>query len=174
MDGKALEFVGISEMLTTLIANGRSAQEAASQLGRAFQTGQIRLADRHGNTLNEGDYAFMAEMLHDRAAGVATTRNDLGWLRVKDDAIGGVRFQFELACGLSDKGENEPQATMTRIDAVRTCLEQGMTPANTVSWAAFYERVRDLADGWVDKKQGTIKRGFDDKTIWRDVKRSTN
>jgi hypothetical protein len=174
MDDSALEFVGINEMFATLIANGRSAPEAASQLGRAIRAGQIRLADRHGNSLNDADCAFIAELVCDRAAGIETTRNDLGWLRVKDDVIGGVRFQFEKACGLAQADATETEGSLSRQDAVAMCLNEGIVPASTVTWVNFCDRIRDLAGGWVDKKQGTFKRGFDVKTIQRDVKRSIN
>jgi hypothetical protein len=49
-----------------------------------------------------------------------------------------------------------------------------MIPAKTATWDIFCERVRDLADGWVDKKNGKLKRGFDEKTIKRDVARFMN
>jgi hypothetical protein len=67
-----------------------------------------------------------------------------------------------------------PPELMARKDAVRACIERGMIPGKTTPWALFCVKVRDLANGWIDKHKGTIKRRFDDKTIERDVKEIIN
>ena len=87
-----------------------------------------------------------------------------------------MRHQFEARCGLVDQSKVyvAPVGPMARKDAVRACMEGGMMPASTAPWNVFCERVRDLADGWIDKKRGTLKRGFDEKTIKRDVKEIMN
>ena len=86
----------------------------------------------------------------------------------------GSRPQFETACGLAEQIEPaEPSDSALsdppRIAAVRNALAAGMNPPSTISWTAFCDHIRDDADGWLDKKEGTLKRGFDEKTIKRDV-----
>jgi hypothetical protein len=67
-----------------------------------------------------------------------------------------------------------PTGLMARKDAVRACIERGMIPGSTTTWPIFCGQVRDLANGWIDKKKGTIKRRFTDKTIERDVEEIIN
>jgi hypothetical protein len=90
-----------------------------------------------------------------------------------------IRKKFEQACGLVEQGALNPQseAPLTdtdshpRLEFVRNVLAAGMNPPSTITWKAFCDRVRDDADGWLDKKEGTLKRGFDEKTIKRDVEK---
>jgi hypothetical protein len=84
------------------------------------------------------------------------------------------RAQFETVCGLAEQIEPAEQSDSAlsdppRIAAVRKALAAGMNPPSTISWTAFCDYIRDDADGWLDKKEGTLKRGFDEKTIKRDV-----
>jgi hypothetical protein len=84
------------------------------------------------------------------------------------------RIQFEAACDLVEQPPEQSLSALSehpRVVAVGKALAAGMNPPSTISWTAFCGHIRDDADGWIDKKEGTKKRGFDDRTIKRDVKK---
>src|SRR6202035_516011 len=54
--------------------------------------------------------------------------------------------------------------------AIARRLEAGQQPGSTERWPQFCDTVRDDCNGWVDKKKGSYKRRFGEKTIKRIVK----
>lgn len=169
--------ISVPEMLDALIASGRTEHEAATELARALEDGAIVLAYRNGHVFNSEDLAPVIDFIMAFPSRRSSMSIDETSLRMTEGGAGAWREQFERACGLIDRQTApEPRLTipMTREEAVKACLDDGMLPADTVTWTVFCDRVRDLAGGWVDKKGGTLKRGFDDKTIKRDVKKFIN
>ena len=68
-----------------------------------------------------------------------------------------------------------PDAVSSPLDqAILKAFEAGKSPPENVSWPAFADYVRDVADAWIDKKAGTYKRGFDTKTIERHARALKN
>jgi hypothetical protein len=63
------------------------------------------------------------------------------------------------------RGKSGPRPPAGRDEAIRKRLKRGEIPGRTVFWSEFCDGVRDDAYGWKDKREGTITRGFDDKTI---------
>jgi hypothetical protein len=164
--------MSIGEMLDELIQHERDNWSAAMELSRALEGGAIILIFNDA-PLRQSHLAGVTEYIR-----LAAARNEreirlrLGWTADIMIHSRALRAQFELACGLVEQPavvHFEPDVPMSRMDAVRSCIDAGMIPASTVTWDAFCEHVRDLADGWVDKKQGTIKRGFSQKQIERIV-----
>jgi hypothetical protein len=49
-------------------------------------------------------------------------------------------------------------------------MRTGLVPGRTMAWTQFYDRVRDEAGGWLDKKQRRAAFGFNERTIRRYVK----
>lgn len=180
--------VSILEMLDILTSNERSEAEAAIELERAFEDREIRLLAPAGSA-DDGTPVFRAISIEETSGLIGLLRDlcnrkPITTIGTWNLPIGlfksarAMRTQFEGVCRLAKIGAQAAalprEVPMSRKDAVRTCIEAGMTPASTVTWDAFCEQVRDLADGWIDKKVGTIKRGFDEKTIKRDVKEIMN
>lgn len=168
--------MSISEMLDELVQNGRGEHAAAVMLGRALEDGAIALIF-NDERLRPTHVAGVVEYIQLAAARNAREiRLRLGWVADIMLHARGLRSQFEQVCELtpSQSAEQPHEPPKTREEAVKACLDGGMLPANTVSWSVFCDHVRDLANGWIDKKQGTVKRGFDSKTIQRDVKKLLN
>jgi hypothetical protein len=63
----------------------------------------------------------------------------------------------------------KPVAASRRDEAVRELLEAGDRPPQNIPWKAFCFKVRDIADGWKNKKEGQSAHGFSDKQIMRIV-----
>jgi hypothetical protein len=178
--------VSITEMLDTLASHWPTEAAAGLELERAFEDKAIRLfapagRDSDGEQLwreisNEETSALIV-LLRDLCNRAPTTT--IGTFNLPIElfkAARAIRLQFETACRLSDT-RSVPAATgapIERKDAVRACIEEGMLPAKTTTWDRFCERVRDLSNAWIDKKEGTFVRGFDEKTIRRDVKEIMN
>jgi hypothetical protein len=174
--------ISIPEMLDILIGSERTEAEAAIELERAFEDKAIRLFAPDGSGADttlwreisiEETFQIIAFLRDLCNRTPITTIGTFNHPIVLFKAVRAIRTQFELACRLVDASP-APVAGMERKDAVRACIECGMIPASTASWSAFCEKVRDLADGWDDKKNGTLKRGFDERTIKRDVKEIMN
>jgi hypothetical protein len=171
--------IGFAEMFETLVSIGRrSDHEAANELASAFRDRAIIVAYRNGYVLEDIDLELVTECVRDypNRGQLTAWRQGIIYRMLIDSGLGAMRLQFEQVCELVEPEihQTASQDIMAREDAVRSCLEKGIIPASTVTWDVFCERVRDLADGWVDKKQGTLKRGFDRKTIERDVKKIIN
>jgi hypothetical protein len=178
--------LGLIEMLDVLTSHGRTEAAAALELEHAFNEKAIKLLVPDGSD-PDGEILYRELSAVGRAAVITMLREYLNRMRIPSmrswnapialfTAARAMRFQFEAACGLAVTPEvcASPEIPTTREDVVKACIETGIIPAKTVTWGAFCERVRDLADGWIDKKQGTLKRGFDEKTIKRDVRRIIN
>lgn len=60
-------------------------------------------------------------------------------------------------------------ADISRDAVIRKLLDDGSRPGQNITWVEFCVRVRDEAKGWKDKKEGTLQRGFSEKTIKRSV-----
>ncbi|MGY4351237.1 hypothetical protein ACVWXM_007730 [Bradyrhizobium sp. GM7.3] len=168
------EIVSVPEMLDALIASGRTEHEAARELARALEDRAIELEYRNGHVFNSEDLAPVTDFIMAFPSRRSSISIDETALRLADGGAGAKREQFARACGLMDRKtytEQRPTIPMTREEAVKACLDSGMLPADTVTWTVFCDRVRDLADGWIEKKQGSFKRGFDDKTIQRERKK---
>jgi hypothetical protein len=60
----------------------------------------------------------------------------------------------------------QPQRSK-RDEVIRTLFAEGLIPPRRISWKAFYRRVRDDCNGWVN---GRPALGFGDKQIQRLVK----
>jgi hypothetical protein len=176
--------VSLEEMLAILESHDRTEAAACVELERAIEDRKIVLLLPDGRN-DEGETLYcrlsplgvsaVLSMLRD-----FPNRMQIPLIRSLNTpvemikAVRAVRKTFETACGLLTAAPPAPIDGLSRADAVRACIEQGMIPASTASWSAFCERVRDLSDGWLDKKVGTLKRGFDEKTIKRDVTRIMN
>jgi hypothetical protein len=177
--------VSITEMLEILMSHEQTEAAAALELEHALKDKAIRLFAPAGSD-DDGD--LWREISNEETTAVIALLRDL-FNRAPITTIGtwnlpialfksarAIRMQFETVCRLVDArpAPSVAAAPMERKDAVRACLERGMIPASTTTWGAFCEHVRDLADGWIDKKEGTLKRGFEEKTIKRDVKEIMN
>lgn len=176
--------VSIDEMLNILIGSGRTEADAGIELGHALEDKKIFLFAPDGSG---PDGPFWRKISDEETSAIITFLHDL-CNRARISTIGSynapialfkvaraIRMQFETECDLLDAElPSEAKVPMERKDAVRACIERGMIPASTTTWNAFCEQVRDLANGWIDKKEGTTKRGFDEKTIKRDVKETMN
>jgi hypothetical protein len=175
--------VSIFEMLEVLTSNGRTEVQAGIELERAFEENAVRLFAPPSS-----DAGPWRELSIDETKGVISLLRDLcnraptktiaTWNLPIDlfKAVRAIRSQFERECELvsAQPAPVEATAPMERKDAVRACIESGMIPASTATWDVFCGKVRDLADGWKDKKNGTLKRGFDERTIKRDVNEIMN
>jgi hypothetical protein len=170
--------ISFREMFETLVSIGRSDHGAANELASAFRDRAIIVAYRNGYVLEDIDLELVTECVRDfpNRGQLTTWRQGIIDRMLIDSGLGAMRLQFEQVCGLVEPEiqQTTSQDVMTRENAVRACVEEGLIPASTVTWEVFCERVRDLADGWIEKKQGTIKRGFDKKTIGRDLKKIIN
>jgi hypothetical protein len=178
--------VSLEEMLDILTGHGRTEAVAVLELERALEDKAIILILRDGSD-HEGEALYRALSDTEMSAVISLLRDipnrtHIPSMRAWNAPIAmfraarAIRMQFETVCGLVD-AQPAPSVAgvpMSRKDAVRACIERGMVPASTTTWDAFCEQVRDLADGWIDKKEGTTKRGFEEKTIKRDVKETMN
>jgi hypothetical protein len=183
--------VSIAEMLDILVDSGRTEAAAALEIERAIEDQSIVLllpngSDERGETLyvqmsplGRSHVIAFVRAFPNRMQNSLSTHARLPLQMIQ--AARAIRSQFEDACGLS--AESAPSAGDTRMpplepmqrkDAVQACIDAGMVPAKNATWDTFCEKVRDLADGWADKKAGTLNRGFDEKTIKRDVKEIMN
>ncbi len=55
--------------------------------------------------------------------------------------------------------------------AIKKRLSAGEEPGVTEQWIHFCDAVRDAANGWVNRKERKLKRGYGDKTIKETAKR---
>jgi hypothetical protein len=178
--------VSLAEMLEMLGTRRRSEAVAALELERAFEDKAIVLRLRDGSD-SEGEALYRTLTDAEMSAVITVLRDFPNRMRIPYirhmnipfemvKAACALRVQFETRCDLLDRPAAPPMPAtpMSRESAVRACIEAGMIPASTATWDAFCEQVRDRADGWADKKMGILKRGFDEKTIKRDVKRIMN
>jgi hypothetical protein len=175
--------VSIEEMLDILISSGLSEASAVVQLQRAMEDKALVMLVPDGSN-EDGEEMWCDLSPIGRSACVAALHQ---W-RDREESpltpqskkmirgIRAVRFQFEGLFGIrqSEQPTTASEMPLSRDKAVLACIESGMIPASTATWDAFCERVRDLADGWADKKNGALKRGFDEKTIKRDVAKVMN
>jgi hypothetical protein len=74
----------------------------------------------------------------------------------------------DLRYWLEEERALSPDAKSSPLDqAILKAFEAGKSPPENVTWPAFADCVRDVADAWIDKKAGKYKRGFETKTIER-------
>lgn len=66
------------------------------------------------------------------------------------------------------RGKPGPRTRPGRDDVIRQFLLSGDDPGGNVSWSKFCDKVRDHADGWEDRRNGKLNRGFSERAI-RDV-----
>jgi hypothetical protein len=166
--------VSVPGMVDELVAAERTPRQAANEIERALLDGALFLTSAK-NPADANHKQDAIEFLQAYARWPAISiAADFAALRLEVGEVYVQRSEFERVCELgatlASQDIDTPLhiCTMTRKEAVRVCKKEGMVPARTVTWDAFCDRVRDLADGWVDKKQGILKRGFDIKTIKRD------
>jgi hypothetical protein len=167
--------VSVDQMLDELVKAGRGRRDAAIELQRAFEDNAIVLIFNDA-PLTPSQRSGIGDCLRAFVTDPRDTALHFGWAVAIMQHARASRAEFERRCDLvqQEAAHIASDAPLSRESAVRACIESGMIPASTATWDAFCERVRDLADGWVDKKEGTLKRGFDEKTIKRDVKRGMN
>jgi hypothetical protein len=90
-----------------------------------------------------------------------------------DNAGRDVRFGLAIRRADFDRWRRGPSTHSDRSGlavAVKKRLDAGAQPGRTVQWTTFCGAVRDDCNGWIDRKQGTAKRGYSDKTIERIAK----
>ena len=176
--------VTLLEMLDILVSTGLTEAAAVLQLERAIEDGAIELLLPHG-TDDEGETLY-CEMSHvGRSAIAALLREIPNRMQIPSirswnaplaafAAVRAMRFQFEAAFGLGKEEPNLKDAQDQplkdrRLQAVRQAIDGGMIPPSTTSWPDFCDYIRDVADGWIDRKARKPKRGFGERHIKRDV-----
>jgi hypothetical protein len=168
--------IGVAQMFDELVAKDHTRFDAAVELGQALNDGKIILW--YAGEPVVSDLPAIGNWLRDFVSDPKQAWLGYGYLVPTLEKARALRIQFETVCGLVEQDRQGAQIvsspsdpTSLRLDVVRKALGAGMNPPSTITWKAFCDRVRDDADGWVDKKEGTLKRGFDEKTIKRDVEK---
>ena len=158
---------------------GRREADAVLQLERAIEDGAIELRLPDGT--NDDGETLYCEMSHvGRSAITGLLREIPNRMQIPSirmwnaplaafAAVRGKRFQFEAVFGLSNAPDlNDVQdqpLKERRLQAVRQAIAGGMVPPSTTSWPDFCDHIRDVADGWIDRKAGKPKRGFGERHI---------
>jgi hypothetical protein len=176
--------VSLVEMLEILDSNGLTEAAAVLQLERAIEDGAIKLLLPDG-TNDEGETLYCEMSPVGRSAITALLREIPNRMQIPSirswnaplamfGAARAMRFQFEAAFGMNEepdlKDVQDQPLKDRRLQAVRQAIDGGMVPPSTTSWPDFCDHIRDVADGWIDRKAGKAKRGFGERHIKRDVK----
>jgi hypothetical protein len=178
------KLVSVLEMLDILDGNGLTEAAAALQLERAIEEEAIELRLPDG-TDDEGETLYCKMSPLGRSEVIAVLRSFPNRMRTPlirglnaplemIKAVRAKRSEFEAAFGTineeADLKDAQNQSLKDRrIHAVRQAIDDGMFPPSTIPWPDFCDHIRDVADGWIDRKAGKPKRGFGERHIKRDV-----